>query len=49
MKYLDASGCFCLAYALLSVKVRIHADIEDLRYLVGTELPLLRRGVQVKG
>ncbi len=36
-------GLFCLSYSLLWIKVRWRADTKDLRYLVGAELPLLRR------
>ncbi len=36
-------GLFCLSYSLVWIKVRLRADTEDLRYLVGAELPLLRR------
>ena len=36
-------GLFCLSYSLVWIKFRLRADTEDLRYLVGAELPLLRR------
>jgi len=36
-------GFFCLAYGGVWVKVGWRAHTEDLRYLAGAELPLLRR------
>lgn len=33
---------FCLAYAFVWVKLRIWAEVEDVRYLVGAEASLLR-------
>lgn len=35
-------GLFCLAYAFVWIKVRVWAEVEDLRYLVGAEASLLR-------
>ncbi len=35
-------GLFCLAYVFVWVKVRMWAEVEDLRYLVGAQASLLR-------
>ena len=35
-------GLFCLAYGLVWAKVRVWAEVEDLRYLLGAEASVLR-------
>ncbi len=35
-------GFFCLAYGMVWAKVRVWAEVEDLRYLLGTEASVLR-------
>ena len=41
-KVLWQFGLFCLAYAFVWVKVRVWAEVEDLRNLVEAEASLLR-------